>query len=48
MHELTFAEGNAHVRRAATDGFEEHQIARLNLVTIDWGACVVLLPDFAR
>ena len=48
MNELTLAEGNAHVRRTATDRLEKHEIARLNLVAVDRAPFVVLLPDFAR
>jgi hypothetical protein len=48
MDELIFAHGNAHMRGTAADSFEEHEIARPNVVAIDWVPLVVLLADFAR
>jgi hypothetical protein len=48
MDELACSQRDAHVRRPSTDGLEEHEIPRLNIVTIELFSLVVLLARFAR
>ena len=48
MNELVAAESNADVRRAARYGFEEHQVTRLDIVSIDTAAELVLVANRNR
>ena len=46
MDELACSQRDAHVRRPSTDGLEEHEITRLNIVTIELLSLVVLRTRF--
>ena len=48
MDELIAANEDAHVRRAAGDGVEEHEVARFQIVLFDFPAGLELLLDLAR
>ena len=48
MDELVAADRQPDVRRAAADGFEEHQIAGSHVVAIDRVPDLELLADLAR